>query len=307
MTNFKFISDSELLIQTKSLVAQERNLLIQVLHHLREIESRKLFLERGYSSLFSFCVEYLGYDESQAQRRISAARLLKEIPEVEKKIESGSLNLTALTQAQSFFRQEAKTEKPMTLSEKKDVLGLLENKTTRECEKELIKLRPEALPQKQEKTRRITEDYSELKLIIKNDTLEKLKKLKDILSNRGLSLQDLVDLLADDGLKKYDPALKDQPKNKSHAAPNAESRSRYIPSNIRRQVWKRDGGQCTFVDPLTKKECGSRFRLHMDHIKPRAAGGTNTSDNLRLQCANHNALRAIQFYGKEKMNAYMNR
>jgi hypothetical protein len=107
LMSFKYLSDEALLMKVKTLAGEERLILAEVLRFLREIDSRKLYLARGYSSLFNFCVEYLQYEESQAFRRISACRLLKELPEIEKKVELGALSLTALTQAQSYFRQEA--------------------------------------------------------------------------------------------------------------------------------------------------------------------------------------------------------
>ena len=50
-------------------------------------------------------------------------RLLKEIPEIEKKIESGSLALSVLVQTQRFFKQE-KTKNV----DKMELLNLLEGK-----------------------------------------------------------------------------------------------------------------------------------------------------------------------------------
>ena len=43
------------------LVQEERELLTSVLAHLREIERRRLFCDLGFSSLFSYAVEKLGY------------------------------------------------------------------------------------------------------------------------------------------------------------------------------------------------------------------------------------------------------
>lgn len=89
--NLRNVSDQVLLEKTENLVKQERELLTQVLHHLREIESRRLFSSLGFKSLFDYAVKKLGYSADQAARRISAMRLLKEIPELEEKIESGAL------------------------------------------------------------------------------------------------------------------------------------------------------------------------------------------------------------------------
>lgn len=49
-----------------------------------------------------------------------------------------------------------------------------------------------------------------------------------------------------------------------------------IPSEVRREVWRRDGGRCV--------RCGSRERLEYDHIIPVTKGGSNTARNVELLC-----------------------
>src|SRR6476620_6168878 len=101
------LSDKELLKSTKALVARERTLLTEILHHLREVERRRLFSELGRQSLFDYAVRELGYSEDQAYRRINAMRLLKEMPQIEGKIADGSLTLSSLSVAGSMFKAEA--------------------------------------------------------------------------------------------------------------------------------------------------------------------------------------------------------
>ena len=58
-------------------------------------------------------------------------------------------------------------------------------------------------------------------------------------------------------------------------------RSRYIPAPVRREVWRRDGGCCSYVDPHSGRRCGSRFLLELDHIVPFALGGS-TEQRIRV-------------------------
>ena len=90
--NLTQLTDKNLLDQTKDLVQKERSLTVKILHHLQEIEKRKLFSDLNYSSLFEYATKHLGYSESAASRRISAMRLIKNLSEAESKIESGKLN-----------------------------------------------------------------------------------------------------------------------------------------------------------------------------------------------------------------------
>ena len=69
------------------------------------------------------------------------------------------------------------------------------------------------------------------------------------------------------------------------------SRSRYIPVAVRREVWRRDHGCCSYVDPHSGRRCGSRYRLEIDHVVPFALGGATELSNLRVRCRAHHRLR----------------
>jgi hypothetical protein len=68
-------------------------------------------------------------DGPQAQRRIQAMRLMKEIPEIENKITEGSLNLSNIAQAQTAFNElkRQNDNQPVSRSRKIEVLSNLEN------------------------------------------------------------------------------------------------------------------------------------------------------------------------------------
>jgi len=58
-------------------------------------------------------------------------------------------------------------------------------------------------------------------------------------------------------------------------------RRRLIPTQVKLEVWKRDGGKCS--------TCGASDELHFDHILPFSRGGTSLSAaNVQLLCARHN-------------------
>ena len=105
---FASMTDNQLLSQTKNLVQKERQINIQVLQHLQEIESRKLYLKRGFSSLFEYAVKELGYSESSAYRRIKAMKLCKELPETKLKMAKGELNLCTVSRLQTVFEKQEK-------------------------------------------------------------------------------------------------------------------------------------------------------------------------------------------------------
>jgi 5-methylcytosine-specific restriction endonuclease McrA len=76
------------------------------------------------------------------------------------------------------------------------------------------------------------------------------------------------------------------------------ARSRYIPAAVRRAVWRRDQGCCSFVDRHSGQRCSSRYRLEIDHVVPFALGGANELSNLRLHCRAHHRLRHTQHHAE---------
>ena len=66
---------------------------------------------------------------------------------------------------------------------------------------------------------------------------------------------------------------------------------RAIPAAVRREVWERDQGCCSYVDRGSGRRCGSRHLLQVDHVLPYALGGWADADNLRLLCAAHHRHR----------------
>jgi hypothetical protein len=63
--------------------------------------------------------------------------------------------------------------------------------------------------------------------------------------------------------------------------------TRLIPSEIKKEVWKRDNGRCVI--------CGGTENLHFDHDLPFSKGGTSISaKNVRLLCMKHNLEKAAR-------------
>lgn len=57
----------------------------------------------------------------------------------------------------------------------------------------------------------------------------------------------------------------------------AAGRREGVPEEVRREVFRRDGGRCA--------RCGSDELLQFDHVIPVALGGASTAENLQLLCA----------------------
>jgi len=326
MKELKTKTDEVIIFELKEMVARERKLLTSILHYLKEVESRRLYLERGYPSLFVFVTEELGYSEGSAGRRIQAMRLIRDIPEVEEKIETGRISLTVASKVQNFLRAEnkkryEKDEEVLSVPEKLELINQLEGSSSRECEKKLIEISPETQIPK-EKERPLTEDSTLIQFVADRELKYGIDKLKNLLShqNQEHRLDELFKKLVELGLDKWDPERRDarrvkrklkgeQCREESNVevtpAQELNKKRRAIPAKIRDEIWKRDGGECQYKDPLTGKRCRAKHNLQIDHVVPVAMGGLNEPGNLRLLCREHNILHARHVYGEEFMDSMM--
>jgi hypothetical protein len=107
----------------------------------------------------------------------------------------------------------------------------------------------------------------------------------------------------------HEAALESEPEPE-HPASDAKSgqsqvesehtrrRGRHVLATVRRAVFEREEGRCTYTDALGRR-CAETHRLELHHLKAFARGGEHTVDNLTLRCHAHNALAAEQDFGRE--------
>jgi len=91
-----------------------------------------------------------------------------------------------------------------------------------------------------------------------------------------------------------------RPAGASASAATLRTSGRAIPAAVRRQVWQRDGGRCSYVDPRTGRRCASRHLLEIDHRIPYARGGSAERANLRLLCAAHHRQRHLHRHAEHR-------
>ncbi len=311
MRELKILSDCELVSETEKSVSAERTSTAEVIRHLQEINRRKLYLDRGFPNLYEMVTKHFGYCAGSAMRRISSMRLVNELPEIEAKIESGELSLTAAASVQSFFYSESKEARPYTRSQKMDLLETCLGKSSRDVERELCKRNPER--EKREFAKHVSADRVRVSFTISEELNAKLETLKRLLAHvdSSMSTESLIERLAELGLEKFDPVRKAKraraPKQSRDLAsatepgeqikppqappppPAREVRSRYIPAiEIHEANLRCDSQGCEFVDAESGRRCGSRQLLQKDHVIPFSKGGPNSAENLRIYCAAHN-------------------
>src|SRR4051812_3078819 len=117
MTNVEI--DTEISLQVKT----ERKITRRILELVLLAENQRLPEERGFKNIYDYLIRGQGYSGPAANRRVQAARLLRKVPEVAEKIESGSVNLTTLWQTQkTICEQQKKTGQKVTLDEIKNAV-----------------------------------------------------------------------------------------------------------------------------------------------------------------------------------------
>ncbi|HEX3625401.1 MAG TPA: hypothetical protein VH280_08250 [Verrucomicrobiae bacterium] len=68
--------------------------------------------------------------------------------------------------------------------------------------------------------------------------------------------------------RRADEEIKNVASNQRDSSADGNDR-KSVPTDVRREVWRRDGGVCV--------KCGSRVNLEYDHIVPVSKGGSNTA------------------------------
>lgn len=153
----------------------------------------------------------------------------------------------------------------------------------------------------------VARDRWSLRVTLDAALKDDLETLKALLSHK-LPTGDLTELLREAvqcAIEKHGKRRGAvEPERSGAGATGAGSRggesSRAIPAAVRREVWERDGGRCTF-QAEDGRRCDSRWQLELDHVQPAARGGPATAANLRLRCRKHNTLHAEETYGREHM------
>jgi len=171
----KNLSNSQLVSYLVELASHERQLLGEVLRHLREVEDRGLHLELAYSSLYEFCLKELGYSEWESHVRIQAMRLTKAVPGIEQRLEKGEITLTVVAKAQSCFRRAEKKKEPVTDRRKKEIVEALCGSSTRNAERKLAEIFPDAPPR--EGVRMLSEGKVKIEFVVGPELWETMQEL----------------------------------------------------------------------------------------------------------------------------------
>lgn len=153
------------------------------------------------------------------------------------------------------------------------------------------------------KTTPLSADRFALQLTMSRATHDKLRYAQELLSYR-VRPGDVAEVLD----RALDALIVRLEKQKFAAASTARPRMgpspnhRHVSAHVKRAVWARDRGRCTFVGDSGHR-CNARQLLEFDHTEPVARGGRATVASMRLRCRAHNQYEAERAFGAEFMSA----
>jgi len=333
----KQVSDAALEKQLGVRVAQDRATTADLLADLGEYQDRQLYLPSGYPSMFVYCMRRLHMSEDMTSRRLRAARAAREFPAIFTAVADGRLHLTAVVLLAPYLDKAPPQEliAAATHKSRSEVERMLAERFPQADMAPRVRALPHTavVPEASPAPARVNVPVREhanqpgspaparvdapaspgrviplapkrfgVQFTMGESAHDDLMAVQDLLRHQvpngdlAAVFERALKLLRQQ-LEKRKFAATDTPRRKKMPA---KPGSRHVPAHVRRAVWVRDGGRCTFVGKDGKR-CEARGWLELDHRNEFARGGSATIEGMRLLCRAHNQYSAEQTYGTEFM------
>jgi hypothetical protein len=332
------LSDEELVTEVQRRAGNERASTADLLVLLAELDSRKLYLGAGYSSLFVYCCEVLRLSEHGTYNRIEAARAARKFPVLLDLLRDGALNLATVRLLAPHLTADNHRELLDAASglSKRDVERLLAERFPQPDLPAIVRklpvvraLVPPATPALADKSesklvapdsttipartprvalpppRRpvvapLAPDRYLISFTASAQTRDKLRRAQELLRH-SIPSGDPAEIVD----RALTLLLEAVAREKLAATPKPRpsrvgaADSRHVSASVTRAVWARDGERCTFVGRENRR-CTERSFLELHHRKPYGAGGAPTVENLAVRCRSHNQYEADLFYSPSR-------
>jgi hypothetical protein len=269
-----FLSSAELHDRIVLLAKASREVLVDLLLHLAEMDRRRLYTEAACSSLFAYCTEKLKMSSSAAGRKVIAARMLSRYPEIEDYLRDGRLNLSTVCALKKAIKDDH------------TILDWAAWKSEEEVKWKVASMYPGAPAPAVIRT--VSDELTEIKITVGREFMALLAEAKGALSHDVPDANLEAVLIA---------CMRTTIKKKRNA-------SCKVPAAVRKVVRARANSCCEFT-ASDGKRCNSRHRLEYHHQIPHARGGPATVENIFLMCRAHNIHHAIQDFGADHMAQFL--
>jgi hypothetical protein len=322
------MSNEKLLAELGVLVNADREMTALLLAHLAEVDARTLYRPAGYSTMHEYCVRGLHMSDDSAYKRARVARAARRFPQLFDAIADGRLHVSGVAVlaphltdenvdeliAEATHRRKIDIEIiAARLAPRPDVPGAILSRSSAADDASTANaasrgLAPGPVPAQSEPHTRVQPLAPErfgLQMTIGQETRDKLERAKDLMRHRNPSgdLAVVLDAALDALLAKLEKQKFGATDRPRAATPRpADADPTYVPASVRRAVYERDQGMCTFVS-ADGVRCTERGFLEFDHTIMVCRGGQPTVDGVRLRCHAHNQHAAEQALGEELMRA----
>jgi HNH endonuclease len=280
------LSDRDLLAEVSRLATGQRDATVSLIAHLAELHARRLHQRAGFSSLYTYCLEVLHLSESEAYDRVKAAKLVRRYPTLLTLLASGQINLTTVRLLGPH----------LTFGNHRELLTAACGKRKRDLQELVAQRFPQAdVPFSI--VHSLSPGRYRITFTASTEACEKLQLAQDLLrhvipsGDPAQIFERALDVLVTE-LVRQRYSSTDRPR----ASRGQADDSRNVPAEVKRAVHIRDLGRCAYVGPDGHR-CGERAFVEFHHIRPYAAGGPSTVDNITLRCHAHNGYEADMFYG----------
>jgi 5-methylcytosine-specific restriction endonuclease McrA len=309
------LSDEELVSQLASLCLEGRRLVARVIVHLTEVEDRGVDKKAACSSMWDFCLRRLGMSEGETSRRLNAVKLVRRFPSLLGRIERGEIHLSTL-KILGRHLDESNLDELLEAARGKtrmQVKELVASRHPRPDAPTMVTELPAALvtlplagaeatpaeaPARPSRVEPLSASRYLVQTTLSKAAYDDLQRAKELARHRIPSgdtaeiLERALALLVTN-LEKERLARTSRPQRRARP-----SKAGHVAAAVRREVFERDGEQCTYADAEGRR-CECRTLLELDHVIPRAHGGADDAANLRVRCRAHNRMYAEEVFGKE--------
>jgi hypothetical protein len=327
------VSDSDLLLRLRSILEGSRLVESDLVAHIGEVDSRRLYAREASPSMHAYCTEVLHLSDAEAFLRIQAARASRAYPAILEMLADGRLHLSAIALLAPHLTREnhAVLLARATHKTKREVEEILAAVAPRPDVPSLVRKLPEevrpttphvpAPPPRGEASELRPDGVSSSVASSRVEALAparykvqftasaefrgKLLRLQALMRSRfpDGDLAQVVEDAVTEKLERLEArryAKTVQPR--TEVAPKDDG-SRYLPAALRRAVAVRDENRCRFADARGRR-CSERHRLEYHHRIPFGMGGGRTLSNIALMCRAHNQYLAERDFGREKMERH---
>jgi 5-methylcytosine-specific restriction endonuclease McrA len=312
-TASQHLSDEELLSELRAACAKSNAVTVHILRLLIDTEERRLYLVDACSSMFDYCVRRLKMSEGVAFLRLAGARAIRDFPTLAERVQNADLSLSTLARLRHHLTADNVEELADAVRgmSKRQVIEFLNarNATSSAGSRAGSRLRKlprmktanEMAPTVDREIEAVADMLYRLALTLDRAERDEVLYVRDMMMHRNPS-GDLKTVVMSSvrfmrtELERQIHAATERPRRPTKKP--ALAKTGRIPAAVRREVFARDGHQCTYTNGKGDRCPATKF-LELDHIVSPLHGGSNDPSNVRVRCSAHNLWHAENVFGKE--------